>query len=120
METSASQADNTALPVIDREDAIERLGGAEDLLDEFLELLLKQATTDLPQIVQAVEQGNADRLEYLAHRLKGAAASLSAERVRQAAFDLETIGRDGDMSKAQPALALLEQEVTLLRQTVGR
>jgi HPt (histidine-containing phosphotransfer) domain-containing protein len=120
METSASQADNTALPVFDREDAIERLGGAEDLLDEFLELLLKQTTTDLPQIAQAVEQGNANRLEHLAHSLKGAAASLSAERVRQAASNLESMGRDGDMSKAQPALALLEQEVTLLRQTVGR
>ena len=120
METCASQADNTGLPVFDREDAIERLGGAEDLLDELLELLLKQTTTDLPQIAQAVEQGDADRLERLAHSLKGAAASLSAERVRQAASDLESIGRDGDMSGAQPALALLEQEVILLRQTIGR
>ena len=120
METSASQADNTGLPVFDREDAIERLGGAEDLLDELLELLLKQTTTDLPQIAEAVERGDTDRLEHLAHNLKGAAASLSAERVRQAAFDLESIGRCGDMSRAQPALALLEQEVILLRQTIGR
>jgi len=119
METSAPPGDLPEVPILDRAAVLERLGGDEDMLQTFLDLLLEQATAELPKLTEAVQQGDAKRVEHLAHSLKGAAASLSAERVRQAAYQLEIIGRSGDLSSAQDALAQLRHEVDQLRQFLG-
>ncbi len=108
-----------SLPVLDRAAALERLDGDEDLLTTFLGLLLEQSAADLPRIAQALERGSAKELERLAHSLKGAAASLGAERVRQAAYQLELIGREGDLPAGPAALACLSDEVQQLRRWLG-
>ena len=115
MNTPVSHDNLPELPILDRAAVLERLGGDEDMLQTFLDLLLQQADTDLPKLTEAVQQGDAGRVEHLAHSLKGAAASLSAERVRQAAYQLESIGRSGDLTSAEDALAQLRIEVDQLR-----
>jgi HPt (histidine-containing phosphotransfer) domain-containing protein len=67
----------------------------------------------------AVEADDAVGVERLAHGLKGGAASLGADRVRDAAYRLELIGRDGDLGEARPALALLREELNRLHELVG-
>jgi HPt (histidine-containing phosphotransfer) domain-containing protein len=111
----APGAGTGSLPVLDRAAALERLDGDEDMLATFLNLLVEQSAADLPKIAQALEQGNAREVERLAHSLKGAAASLSAERVRQAAHQLELIGRNGNLSAGRPVLTCLSDEVDRLR-----
>ena len=71
------------------------------------------------RIAEAIERGDAEGVERLVHSLKGTAASMGADRVRDAAYRLETIGHSGDLSGARSALAYLEQEVNLLREHVG-
>jgi HPt (histidine-containing phosphotransfer) domain-containing protein len=114
-----SQTDGTPLPVLDRESALERLGGDEEMLNEFMGMLLSQADSQLVEITAAIQHDNAGSLEHLAHDLKGAAASLGAERVRYVAHQLEIVGRSKNLSQAQPMVVELEQEIKLLHQTVG-
>ena len=108
-----------SLPILDRPAALERLGGDEDMLEEFLNLLLEQSDGDLPSMSQAIDAGRADDVEHIAHSLKGAAASLSAERVREVAFNLEKMGRAGDLSQAAVLLSQLEEEISALRRSLG-
>jgi HPt (histidine-containing phosphotransfer) domain-containing protein len=118
MVTHSDQNAAALLPIWDRPSALDRLGGDEDLLQELLGMLLAQMAEMIPKLAQAIQQGDADSLERTAHSLKGAAASLSAERFRQTANELEMMGHARDLSQAQRALNRLEQEARLLRETL--
>jgi HPt (histidine-containing phosphotransfer) domain-containing protein len=115
MEMSLTNDNGGSPAILDRAGAIKRLGGDEEIFDELLELLLEDAPTQVAQITDAVGRGDAERVACLAHNLKGGAASMGADRVRDAAYRLETIGYSSNLSEAPSALAHLEQEVDLLR-----
>jgi len=117
--TTAAVPFDESLPVLDRESALERLGGDEEMFEEFLGLLLDQCSNDVPRIAQAIQADDAAEVESLAHSLKGAAASLSAERVRAVSSYLEQAGRNGDLSEAPIGLQALNQTVQELRVSVG-
>jgi HPt (histidine-containing phosphotransfer) domain-containing protein len=89
------------------------------MFDEFLLLLLDGAESDVAELGVAVEANDAVGIERLAHGLKGGAASLGADRVRDAAYRLEIMGRDGDLADARPALARLQEELNLLHDLIG-
>ena len=89
------------------------------MFNEFLLLLLDGAESDVAELTVAVEADDAVGIERLAHGLKGGAASLGADRVRDAAYQLELIGRGGDLEGARPALAHLREELNRLHELVG-
>ncbi len=105
--------------VLDRAGALSRLGGDEVMFNEFLLLLLDGAESDLAELAVAVDAEDALGIERLAHGLKGGAASLGADRVRDAAYRLELIGREGDLGEARSALAHLREELSRLRELVA-
>ncbi len=111
--------DGPVSAVLNRTGALKRLGGDEALLGEFLLLLLDEAESDVAELAVAVEADDALRVERIAHSLKGGAASLGADRVRDAAYRLEIIGRSGDLADACSALARLRAELGLLRGLIG-
>jgi HPt (histidine-containing phosphotransfer) domain-containing protein len=119
MNAESDVAGAPAVPVLDRAGAMERVGGDTALLDELLQMLLEQIAAGLPEMSQAIEQGDARGLEHRAHSLKGAAASLGAERFRQCAFQLEQIGRSGNLASARATLARLAEEEQALRAAVA-
>ncbi len=108
------------LPVWDRVAALDRVGGDETLLTELADLLLVQIAEGIPRLSRAIESDDAHSLEQVAHSLKGAAASLSAERVRRQAHELEMLGRSHDLSQAPLALARLQQEEKMLWDALTR
>lgn len=108
--------DNTTLPIWDRAAALGRLGGDEELLSELMEMLLDQIEEGMVHLAEAIERRDARGIEQTAHSLKGASASLSAERFRQYASQLEQIGRSGNLSDAANVLVKLQEEADLLSQ----
>lgn len=112
-----TDGDNTILPIWDRAAALRRLDGDEALLSELMDMLLDQIEGGIAHLAEAIEHGDAREVEQTAHSLKGASASLGAERFRQCAFQLEQIGRSGDLSDAANVLVKLREEALLLRQT---
>jgi CheY-like chemotaxis protein/HPt (histidine-containing phosphotransfer) domain-containing protein len=111
--------DGPASAVLDRAGALSRLGGDETMFNEFLRLMLDGAESDVAEITEAVEADDALRIERLAHGLKGGAASLGADRLRDAALRLEIVGRSGDLTDARDALAHLREELSYLHGFVG-
>jgi len=80
---------------------------ANQLLDQFA----AQLGGAVDEIACQLEADNAAALAHLAHRLKGTAASMSADLVRQAAWRLEDLGREGRLQEAGPGLEELKREI---------
>jgi HPt (histidine-containing phosphotransfer) domain-containing protein len=93
---------------IDRAEALMRLGGDE----EFLEELLGMFRADLPQRLSALREAlaGADALaaRQAAHSLAGAAGNVAAHWLEPLARQIETFARQDELAKAAALLPELE------------
>jgi signal transduction histidine kinase/DNA-binding response OmpR family regulator/HPt (histidine-containing phosphotransfer) domain-containing protein/HAMP domain-containing protein len=92
---------------IDYQGLLRRCMGNPDLAGRLIQKFLSQATADIVEIDAAVSEQDAKRLRQVAHRLKGTAANLSAEAVRECAARLELLAHDGNLGQAAELVALL-------------
>lgn len=103
-----------ATPAVDRDALIDLLDGDPDLIITLIDSFLEDCPDYMDGIRDAIEDGDAAALEREAHGLKGAAGSLRARPVSEAAQTLEEMGHAGDFSNAEAALDTLEGEVARL------
>ena len=89
---------------VDYDALMRRLAGDEELLYQVIALFLEDCPPRLAAIQAAVEQRNAEQIRLVSHALRGSAGNLSAERLSDAARDLERIGAESDF-EAAPAAA---------------
>ena len=82
---------------------------------EFLERLLtkfeRKTRRDVEAVVEGVEAQDAGVIAFHAHSLKGAAANLCADALRQAASEMEELGRSGDLTRSRECLTALRAEL---------
>ncbi len=104
--------------IVDKALLMTRVGGDTALLDELVQLFLKNSQEMLSAVKNAVEHGNAEGIEKTAHSLKGSVGNFAAERAFQAAMKLETMGRDGKLRHAEEAFTELEKEINLFKDTL--
>jgi HPt (histidine-containing phosphotransfer) domain-containing protein len=65
---------------------------------------------DLEELETACDQGNAEQIARVAHRLKGAAANVSAAGLREISSRLEDLGRSRRLAEATKCLEQLRRE----------
>jgi two-component system, sensor histidine kinase and response regulator len=100
--------------VFDREQALKRAGGSEDLLADLAGLLCEEGPELMRQIRGAIDAADGPELRRAAHTLKGAVAVFAAEAARAAAFAMETIGREERFAETEAAWGELEREIDRL------
>jgi two-component system, sensor histidine kinase and response regulator len=103
------------MTLIDRDLALDRLGGDEELWIEISKLFIQECPRMLQQLQEAVQQGDAHSLMETAHSMKGSLATLGAEDGALMALDLEMMGRNGVLGASGEALARLEKMLNALR-----
>jgi len=103
---------------VDLDRALARVGGDRELYCELLDMLFEDAPGQVADMREAINGGDAKRVEQTAHSLKGAAANLEAGPLRDVALWLETLGRDERLNSAQGVLAELEAELERLHRFV--
>jgi HPt (histidine-containing phosphotransfer) domain-containing protein len=96
-------------------EALGRIEGDEDLLQEMCQIFLENSPKLLGELQQAVAAGDAGGVARAAHSLKGESSYLSASGTSRAARQLEEMGRNQDLSDASDTLAVLEKEVARLQ-----
>ena len=105
---------------LDLENALERAMGDKD----FLKMLLGGFIQELPDQIESLKVAVAGKdtvaLAEQAHKLKGAAANLSAYGVSSAAESLEEIGRSQNMDEANQILEVLLNESKRLTEYIER
>jgi HPt (histidine-containing phosphotransfer) domain-containing protein len=102
----------------DRAAFLERVEGDVDLLEEILKIFLDQAPVQIAAMQQALAASDAARLQGQAHSLKGAAASISANPLRVAAWQVEMAGRSGNLQHAEALLGVVVQEFDRLKESL--
>ena len=91
----------------DKAFAMEQTAGDEELLEELLVLFKDSSQSDLELLRQAVVAKDANGVMRAAHSLKGAAASLGMEGIRQVAMEMESDARKGSVAIATEQLAVM-------------
>ena len=101
-------------PVLDLQEALDRVDGDRDLLSEIAGLFLADVDEMMDVVRKAVEAKDGPALHRAAHRLKGSVVTFAAAPAADAALALELLGRDGQVEAAGEALTRLETEIPRL------
>lgn len=116
---SAGQAAPTReYRTLDVRAALELVDGDRELFEELLQLFARDCPNQAAEIRGAFERGDARQLERLAHTVKGAAASLGAKGVSQAARALEEQARSKALDAAEPRIEALELKLKELLEEI--
>ncbi|MGH7194253.1 MAG: Hpt domain-containing protein, partial [Candidatus Saccharimonadales bacterium] len=97
---------------------IERFLGDWEFVETILEKFQQQVGVDLEELERSIHARNAEQAALLAHRIKGAAANVSATEVSRIAADLERMGRAASLDNADERLLALRGEKQRLEQFI--
>ncbi|MBU2546895.1 MAG: response regulator [Proteobacteria bacterium] len=107
----AAEAESEAEDVLDREAIWSLVDGDQDFLQELVGIFLHDLPVRMSGLREAIDDQDHDLVERSAHSIKGMSGNFSAPRVVRAAFNLEKMGRAGDLSRAEAEYAVLENEI---------
>jgi CheY-like chemotaxis protein/HPt (histidine-containing phosphotransfer) domain-containing protein len=99
------------VPVFDRAELIERLGGREEMLGRFLEMFTRNVAGYMEALLSAAERGDGEQLRIQAHTIKGAAGNISARRMRETAATMEAHAREGRFDDATGLIPQLKEDL---------
>ena len=102
-----------------RQEALDRIGGEVDFLEELLELYEKEFRSQTAKLKKALTAGKFEAVREIGHGLKGSSANLSLPGLREAALSVETAGKAKNAAAARKGLEALEREHRRLREDLG-
>ncbi len=109
-------ADAGDAPVYDRGEALERMGGDEELFQTLVDMFVADSEGYCSALARALADGDAATLHREAHTVKGLLATFSANAGAALALQLEQQARRGEL---QGADALVEAVSAAIRALVG-
>jgi len=99
----------------DKQFALEQAADDAELLEELLEIFKDSLASDLQIIGQGVSEKSAAKIMGAAHSIKGAAASLGIQGIREIAMLIEEDSRDGGVEVARDKFSALQDLLTELQ-----
>lgn len=103
--------------ILELEKVLTRMEGDRDLVREIFEVFTEEAPGRVAKFGAALAACDMDAMMRLAHALKGASGTLTAEPLRQACLLLEQAARAGEKDRV---VQLLPPVFDLLEKTVAR
>ena len=105
--------------VFDRAGFLNRMMGDRDLVRAVVDGFLGDVPSRLAALEASFAGNDATGLTREAHSIKGAAANMGAEALRQAAAKVEQAGRCGDLEAARRLLPEVAQCFAAVRELVN-
>lgn len=99
-----------------RDFALEQAADDEELLEELITIFKESSASDFANLKQGISEGDADMSRASAHSIKGAAASLGFEGVREVTEVMEADCRNGSLTVSTELLPKLEHLIDLLQE----
>ena len=99
---------------MDFDKALEEFEGDRKFVMDVLEDFLDNVRVQIGSINKAISDGDAEIVRKEAHSIKGGAANLCADELSKIAFQLENIGKSGDLEGVIEVLERLEKEFSRL------
>jgi two-component system, sensor histidine kinase and response regulator len=114
LRSGKTSAASTSKPLIDRDRALQRMGGDTELLRCLMECFVEDAPDLVRQLDDALSANNSAEVARFAHSLKGLAANFEAVDCRDAAQAVERLGRSKDLLNASNKVDQLKEQVSAL------
>jgi signal transduction histidine kinase/CheY-like chemotaxis protein/HPt (histidine-containing phosphotransfer) domain-containing protein len=95
--------------------ALPRVGNNRKLFKELMQYLVDEIPSYLEHLTQAVNSQNGEALKREAHKIKGAAAALNADAVKDVAYQLELKGQNKNFAQTKELLGEMETELGELK-----
>ena len=105
---NATEPEAEESEVYNRQEALARVGGDEELLRELYDSFSTEAPDWLEMLREAVDDEAVETIESVGHTIKGAAASIGATEVMQLAQHVEELGRRDDVDEVVRVVDRLE------------
>jgi len=105
---------------IDMEEIMEILDDDKELLIECFDELLNSMPQTLAEIQSAIKEGNASSLDEAAHKFKGALRYIAAGTAADVAYQLETMGKEENLSLADNIFSTLCEECEKVKDFMER
>ncbi len=115
-QNGSSQAQQAEPSPVDVNRLVSMTEGTEDSVRELIGLYLSQTVEQFEQIKAALASADAPTVRRLAHSCVGASATCGVVRLVPLLRELERIGQDGTLDKAQPVLEQLLREFERVRE----
>jgi len=100
--------------IINKEELLEELDGDWEFLEESIEMLIEDAPGLLADIKNGLTVNNTETIWQNAHTLKSMVGNFSAKRAVEAAYQVESLGRKGEVTEMNAAISHLDSEVDQL------
>ncbi len=97
-------------PAVDIESLQQRCLGNRKLAAKALNIFETSLTKDVESLLEGMSRGDAKAVAASAHKIKGSAANVSAEKVRVVAAELEKLAKADALSQTEAALEELAHE----------
>ena len=110
------EPESESVPVFDRNELLERLGGREEMLERFISMFIRNTAGFLESLITAVEAGDPEQTRIQAHTIKGAAGNISARRIWETAAAMEQHAREGKLDEATSLLPQLKDDIRAFQQ----
>jgi len=117
-EVSPTDLEVVELPVWDKEAMLKRLMDDEDLARTLISGFIWDIPNQIATLGQLLDSGDIVGVERQAHTIKGAAANVGGEALRDIAFTVEKAGNIGDLKVAKAEMAELERRFDCLKQEI--
>ncbi len=99
----------------DKDFALEQTAGDQDLLQELVEIFKETSVTDLSKIQESIGKQDVAMCRLSCHSIKGAAASLGFQGLRELTASMEADCREGSLAMLTDRISELEKLVKLLK-----
>jgi len=103
-----------SLPVLKKEDALERMDFDEDLYGEVTALFLEDTPLQMSILMQAFERRELTTATRQVHSIKSSASNVGGLRLAAICWEMEKEGRRGQLDAMMTLIPRLESELTAL------
>jgi HPt (histidine-containing phosphotransfer) domain-containing protein len=108
------EAEGKGLPLFEPEKFRQQVAYDSELTVEIIQLFLEEQSVEVPEMREALEQGEFDRLSDVAHTIKGSLSSLHATLARHHAQALESAAKNRDRAVCRTSLQALADDLDAL------
>lgn len=107
------------LPGMDLQEGLERFSGNWQLYVKMMHLFIKNHEWLGDELKALLESMDCESVVTLAHKVKGAAANLSATDLKARAKELEDAGNNRDLDAVRVGIVALKESFDSLAKTIG-
>jgi HPt (histidine-containing phosphotransfer) domain-containing protein len=118
MNESSEATSVSQIPVFDRAGFLDRLMGDEEIAEKIVEVFLDDIPKQIESLKQALAVCDPETAQRVAHSIKGAAANVGGEALRELAAQVEKACKESNLGSVSDSCPQLESQFNRLKEAM--